>query len=189
MKLLLERGDVDPNSSDNNGQTPLSFAAGQLLRSDNPGGLFSYAPRYECIMRLLLQRGDIHPNLPDNNGRTPLSLADEEQQEGAVELFLEPRNVDSDLSNSNGQKPMPYAIMNGRDGAVRLFSGFRSPNSESSKTSDLIPTFTTSESASDNEVTLPPTELEPVTLHTANNPRKRKWRGEQGGRGKRRKVE
>ena len=60
MKLLLERGDVDPNSSDNHGRTPISFAAqrGQ-----------------ECIVKLLLERSDVDANSSGNNGRTPNSFA------------------------------------------------------------------------------------------------------------------
>ena len=60
MKLLLERGDVDPNSSDNNGQTPLSLAT---------------AWAHWGVLKLLLKRRDANPNLPDSNDQKPLSYA------------------------------------------------------------------------------------------------------------------
>ena len=58
MKLLLERKEVDPDSSDSHSQTPLSFAS-----SGGHGG----------VVKLLLQREDVNPNSSYGNGLTPLS--------------------------------------------------------------------------------------------------------------------
>ena len=71
VKLLQERVAVDPNSSDNNGQTSLSFAAEE---------------GHEGVVKLLLERGDVDPDLSDNNGQTALPFATKEGQEGAVQL-------------------------------------------------------------------------------------------------------
>ena len=46
MKLLLERGDVNPDLPDSNGRTLLSFAI-ELGRED--------------LVKLLLGRGDVNP--------------------------------------------------------------------------------------------------------------------------------
>jgi len=73
MKLLLAKADVDPNSKDNDGQTPLSRAA------ENG---------YEEVVKLLLAKVDVNPDLKDNNGRTPLSWAVANRQEEVVKLLL-----------------------------------------------------------------------------------------------------
>ena len=62
MKLLLEREDVNPNTPNSNGRTPLSFAAERGL---------------EGLVKLLLEREDVDPDSPNTNGRTPLSFAAE----------------------------------------------------------------------------------------------------------------
>ena len=58
MKLLLEREDVNPDSPDNRGKTPLSLAA------ENG---------HDGVVKLLLEREDVSPDRPDNYGQTPLS--------------------------------------------------------------------------------------------------------------------
>ena len=50
VKLLLERGDINPDSADDDGRTPLSFAA-------------EYG--HEAAVKLLLERGDVDPNSMD----------------------------------------------------------------------------------------------------------------------------
>jgi ankyrin repeat protein len=54
---LGERDDVDVDSKDNGGRTPLSWAA------EN---------RHEAIVRLLVERDTVEANSKDMNGRTPL---------------------------------------------------------------------------------------------------------------------
>ena len=60
MKLLLEREDVSPDRPDNDGLTPLSWAA----RSG-----------HDVVVKLLLEQEGVNPDKPDNNGGTPLSWA------------------------------------------------------------------------------------------------------------------
>ena len=69
MKLLVESPDIDPNSSDSDGLTPLSYAA-------NWGR--------EDLVEWFLEHSDINPDLPDNNHRTPLSYAASTGHEGVV---------------------------------------------------------------------------------------------------------
>ena len=68
MKILHERGDVNPNSVDNSGRTPLSYAAHE---------------GYESVVKILLERGEVNPNSADKSGRTPLSYAAEKAHGGS----------------------------------------------------------------------------------------------------------
>jgi hypothetical protein len=70
VKLLLEKG-IEPDSKDNLGQTPLSWAAG--------GG-------HEAVVKLLLEKG-VELDSKDNRGRTPLSRAAERGHEAVVKLL------------------------------------------------------------------------------------------------------
>jgi ankyrin repeat protein len=59
VKLLFETGKVNIDSKNsNNGQTPLSWAAGR---------------EHSAVIKLLLETGKIGVNSKDGHGRTPLS--------------------------------------------------------------------------------------------------------------------
>ena len=73
VKLLLGHPDVDPNSVDNDGQTPLSWAA---------------ASGHEGVVRILSTRADVNPYPLDNSGRGPLSLAYRRGHTKVVEILL-----------------------------------------------------------------------------------------------------
>jgi len=176
-KLLLERRDVNPNSPDRNGRTPLSFAAEKGMPH---------------AVGLLLEHKDINPDTADNNGRTPLSFAAEGGRvihwghEYVVKLLLEREDVDPDSTDSKGQSALTYATMKGIKRIVRLLSDSKTRHCKSLETRDRIQTSVTDNSASVKEVTHPPATPGPVTLHTGNDPPKRKRRGRQS-RYKRRK--
>ncbi|PWW80907.1 ankyrin, partial [Tuber magnatum] len=55
VELLLQRGDINPDSSDVGGWTPLSYAT---------------ESGHESVVKLLLERGDVNPDSPDEYGRT-----------------------------------------------------------------------------------------------------------------------
>ena len=211
IKLLLKRRDVNPNSPDGNGRTPLSFATNE-----------PWNPRYEnkSIVELLLEREEIDPNFPDSNGRTPLSFAAESGNKHLVRLLLEREDLDPNLSDNNGQTPLSFAVQRGREDVVklllqrgdinpnspdnnvqtplpytpvkgqeriaRILSDFRTVNRESSEHRDRMPTSVTDKNTSHKGVTPPPATMEPSTSHTANDPRKRKSTGKQGRWEKRR---
>ena len=58
--MLLERDEVSPDKPDNDGRTPLSYAAGN---------------GYAGVVEILLQRDDVDPSKLDEYGQTPLRLA------------------------------------------------------------------------------------------------------------------
>jgi ankyrin repeat protein len=72
VRLLVNRNDVEANSTDSHGQTPLSFAA--------RGG-------HKAVVNLLVSRDDIAANSKDNDGQTPLFWAAREGYEAVVRLL------------------------------------------------------------------------------------------------------
>ncbi|QKX61975.1 uncharacterized protein TRUGW13939_09131 [Talaromyces rugulosus] len=105
VKLLLETAGANPNLRDNNGQTPLWWAA---WNGD------------EAIIKLLLEIGRADPDPKDNNGRTPIWWASWYGHEAIIRLLLETGKVDPDLKDNNGQTPLYWAARNGRKAIVKL---------------------------------------------------------------------
>ena len=116
VKLLLEDRNVDPDSSDRNGRTPLSFAA-----SGGHGG----------VANLILEHKDVNPNSHDTNDRTPLSFAALGGHEGVVKLLLERGDIDPNSPDSNGRTPLSFAASGGHRGVVTLFMKRRDVNPNS----------------------------------------------------------
>ena len=71
---LLEKEGIDLNSKDNNGRTPLSWAAEK---------------GHEEVVGQLLEKKGIDLNSNDNNGRTPLSWAAEKSHRAMVRLLAQ----------------------------------------------------------------------------------------------------
>ena len=60
VEMLLEKNNVNPDTPDKSGRTPLSWAA----------------QKWEVeIVRILLERNDVNPDTEDERGRTPFSRA------------------------------------------------------------------------------------------------------------------
>ncbi|KAK8099830.1 ankyrin repeat-containing domain protein [Apiospora kogelbergensis] len=92
--MLLTTGQVDPDARDNNGRTPLSWAA---------------SGDYVDGIRILLETGRVDPDTRDNNGRTPLSWAVEFERLDGMMILLETGRVDPDARDNNGRTPLSWA--------------------------------------------------------------------------------
>ena len=71
-KLLVENYKVNPNSEDNDGRTPLSWAAGN---------------GHKDVAKMLIETGKVEVDSTDYNSWTPLSWAAEEGHEAVVKLL------------------------------------------------------------------------------------------------------
>ena len=89
VRLLLATGNVDVESKDRDGRTPLSWAA------ENG---------HEAVLRLLLATGNVDAESKDIGGQTPLSRAEENRREALVELLLATVIIDID-SDKDGEIP------------------------------------------------------------------------------------
>ena len=98
MKILLGRDDVNPNTADKHGHTPLLRAA-------------CYG--YELIVEMLLERDDINPNKPDHTGQTPLAHAASNGNTGVVEILLKRSDV------TNNQPDIEPVLITGIWGMYR----------------------------------------------------------------------
>ena len=60
VEILLEWEEVNPDKPDDNGRTPLLYAAWD---------------GHERVVEILLGREEVDPSRPDNSGQTPISFA------------------------------------------------------------------------------------------------------------------
>ncbi|KAL8311280.1 hypothetical protein RB597_002067 [Gaeumannomyces tritici] len=136
---------VLPNSNhiidipDNDGQTPLSYAASaghetvvKLLlatgivnvdSTDQDGWTpLSYAASagHETVVKLLLATGIVNVDSMDRNGRTPLAYAAKAGHEAVVKLLLATGIVNLDSMDRNGWTPLAYASKAGHEAIVKL---------------------------------------------------------------------
>ncbi|PUU72383.1 ankyrin repeat-containing domain protein, partial [Tuber borchii] len=113
--------DVNPDSSDEYGRTPLSYAAGS---------------GHEGVVKMLLERADVSPNSPDKYGRTPLSHAAKSGHEG-VGILLGRVDVKLGSSGVCGQTPLLLAAGPGCTGLVKPLSEPRPFRRQASPNSDV----------------------------------------------------
>ena len=142
-KMLLERGDVNPDLGDPIwGRSPLSWAAAEghegvvkafLEREGvNPNRAspvygqtalyFAAAYGHGGIVRMILERGGLNPNQqPTRYFCIPLSIAALNGHEGVVKLFLEREDVDPNLADTDDYRtPLSNAAVNGYEGIVKM---------------------------------------------------------------------
>jgi len=110
-QLLLEREGVDANSKDEDGRTPLLWAA------DNG---------HEAVVQLLLEHEGVDANSKDEDGRTPLLWAAANGHEAVVQLLLEHEGVDADSKDEYRRTPLLWAADNGHEAVVRLLKSHHS---------------------------------------------------------------
>jgi len=143
VKVLLERGDVDPDRADTGyGQTPLSWAAEnghegivkmlferEGVNPDQKDTLYGQTPLswaaengHEGIVKILLEREDVNPNQADTEyGQTPLSWAAEKGHEGVVKMLLQRKDVNPDREDTiSGRTPLSWAAENGHEAIVKI---------------------------------------------------------------------
>jgi ankyrin repeat protein len=102
IKALLRNGH-ELESRDNNGRTPLSWAA------ENG---------YDTVVTLLLEKG-AELELRDEDGRTPLSWAASYGNDTFVTLLLE-KGAELESRDNNARTPLSWAARNGHDIVVTL---------------------------------------------------------------------
>jgi ankyrin repeat protein len=103
-KLLLDTGKVDVDAKDEDGSTPLSWAAGL---------------GHEAVVKLLLDKG-AELETEDGRGRMPLSYAAESGHEAVAKLLLDTGKVDVDAKDEDGSTPLSWAAGLGHEAVVKL---------------------------------------------------------------------
>jgi ankyrin repeat protein len=107
INALLKKG-IQADSNDNNGRTPLSWAALEGQAS---------------VVQQLLETGTVETDSKDSDGRTPLSFAAEGGQEAVVQLLLLTEKVDADskaTGENAGRTSLSFAAEGGHEAVVQL---------------------------------------------------------------------
>ncbi len=102
---LFKRKAVNTNATNEDGRTPLSWAAKN---------------GHEAVVKLLLDSGKVDVNLKNSSGDTPLSLAVQRGHEAVVKLILDSGKVDVNLKDSRGDTPLSLAVQRGDEDVVKL---------------------------------------------------------------------
>lgn len=105
VKLLVQRHDVDADSTDDGHRTPLWWAA-------KNGHL--------AVVELLVQREDVETDTKDQYGHTPLSWAAGGGYQAMVELLLKVEDIEADSRDISGRTPLSLAAAKGHQAAVEL---------------------------------------------------------------------
>jgi ankyrin repeat protein len=124
VQLLLEREGVDADSKDENGQTPLSWAA---------------AKGHEAVVRLLLERESVDADSKNEYDRTPLWMAASGGHEAVVRLLLERESVDANSKNKYDETPLWMAASGGHEAVVRLLLERESVDADSKNKESRTP--------------------------------------------------
>ena len=122
VKMLLERGDVNPNQ--------LVANCGRTLL------LWATESGQEEIVKMLLERRDVNPDQADTAyGQTPLSWAARNGHTGVVKILLERKDVNPDKGDTfYGKTPLSWAAESGREDVVRMLLERRDVNPDPADT-------------------------------------------------------
>ena len=105
VKLLLGRSDIKVNQANNNGMTPLHYAA---LKG------------HVRVVELLLSRLDIEINAAASNGGTPLHFAAQNGHVEVVKLLLNRLDIEINAASDNGATPLHCAAEKGHVEVAKL---------------------------------------------------------------------
>ena len=143
VKMLLERGDINPNLEDRKyGRTPLIWAARQGqegvvklfleregINPDQACTIWGETPLFwaaafghEGIVKMLLEQVGVNPNRREaEHGFTPLKTAVANGHERVVKILLEREDINPNIADTgDGCTPLSYAAANGYEGIVKL---------------------------------------------------------------------
>jgi ankyrin repeat protein len=123
VKQLLVTKQVDVDSKDNGGRTPLLYAAwnGQ-----------------ETTVKQLIDTKQVDVDSKDKYGRTPLSRAAERGQESTVKQLLDTKQVDVDSKDNNGRSPISFATQGGHESTAVLLLKNMTPVAAATESSVMV---------------------------------------------------
>ncbi|KAK2798717.1 hypothetical protein FQN50_008755 [Emmonsiellopsis sp. PD_5] len=107
VKLLTDRDDVEADSKDKYGCTPLALAAS--------GG-------HAEVVKLLADRDDVEADSKDEDGFTPLGNAAWYGHTTVLKLMVDRDDVEADSKDKHGFTPLKYAAMFGHATVVKLLA-------------------------------------------------------------------
>ena len=109
MQILLERDEVKPDQSDNDGRIPFWCAAQH---------------GHDGVVRTLLEQDEVNPDQSDHDGRTSLWFAAFNGHERVVKMLLQRNEVNPNKPHNDSRTPLWCAAKNGHDAVVKIFEQF-----------------------------------------------------------------
>ncbi|KAF3006335.1 hypothetical protein E8E14_003571 [Neopestalotiopsis sp. 37M] len=100
VEMLLETGEVDINSEDQDGQTPLDLSAKR---------------GHEKVVMMLMETGSVDINRKNRVGQTPLALAAHNGHEKVVQMLLATAKARIDTADLTGQTALALAAEGGHE--------------------------------------------------------------------------
>ncbi|SPJ71792.1 uncharacterized protein FTOL_01520 [Fusarium torulosum] len=104
--LLLEKGHLDTNPLNDQGETPLTWAVIKSQRT---------------VLEHLLHRKGLDINCPNREGRTPLSLAAEVGFQFAVDILLSQPNIQVNCQDNDGRTPLTWGVLGSQLHTIKAF--------------------------------------------------------------------
>ena len=106
MRTLLGQNEINPDTANDDGRAPLSFAASH---------------EHEAVVKILLRRNEVNPTpIPDQSGQTPLMLAAETGHEGVLRILLGWNDINPGTADNSSQTPLSRAARNGHEIIIEL---------------------------------------------------------------------
>lgn len=103
VKFLLEDSRLDPNKSDENGNTPLHIMCDAIKNYH----------RALIVIRLLLEDDRVDPNKQNNRKQTAFHIACKRGRYGIIKIFIEDGRIDINKADSYGFTPFYVACETG----------------------------------------------------------------------------
>jgi hypothetical protein len=112
IKLLSENPKINPDAKDDDGRTPLWWAA---------------AEGHTAVVEALFATGKVELDAKDHDRRTPLSSAAARGHTAVVEALLATGKVEPDAKDDDGRTPLWWAAYWGHTAVVELLRPYNRP--------------------------------------------------------------
>ena len=117
VSILLDSSEIDPNLSDNKGESPLHYLCDKNGRTEQEVEL-----SLEIIKILIEKKDSINLNSQNNEGATPLLEAVASENDRVVEYLVQLKDVNKYIPSHDGATPIEEATIRGYANILRMLT-------------------------------------------------------------------